>query len=77
MLIPIYSRSAGNVVLARRWLRDAIALPPLEEERMHFRNRYSMTYQTRSGLFQRAEGKKLLLLITIFVSLAFAWAYVW
>jgi len=77
MLIPTYSPSPGNAVLARRWLRDATALPPLKEERMHIPNRYGMSYQTRSGLFQRAEGQKLLFVITTFVALAFAWVYVW
>jgi hypothetical protein len=78
MLIPIYSSSPGNAVLALRWLRDATALPPLkEEQRMHIQNRYDMTYQTRSGLFRCAEGQKLLFLITTIVVLAFAWVYVW
>lgn len=30
---------------------------------MHIPNRYDMNYQTRSGLFRRAEGQKLLFLI--------------
>jgi hypothetical protein len=44
---------------------------------MHIPNRYGMSYQTRSGLFQGAEGQKLLFFITTFVVLAFAWVYVW
>jgi len=44
---------------------------------MRIPNRYGMSYQTRSGLFQRAEGQKLLFVITTFVALAFAWVYVW
>ena len=44
---------------------------------MHIPNRYDMSYQTRSGLFRRAEGQKLLFLITTIVVLAFAWVYVW
>jgi hypothetical protein len=68
VLYPHTVQLLGNAALARRWLRD---------ERMHIWNRYGMSYQTRSGLFQRTEGRKLLLLITAFVLLAFAWVYVW